>query len=148
MCCKTMGIIEFQKPNDVWCTHCAIGKGCKIYDQRPPTCQIFSCMWLAIKNMPEELKPDKCKMVFTISSEDTVTVNVDVGRPDAWKSPVAQATMKKLTSDYKVLIKLGNTLRQYMPDGRVRIIPHSRIYVHEQGYSVDLEDWFEKGDWP
>ena len=85
-CCKIMGIDELKKPPSVWCPHCEIAKGCKIYDDRPQSCQSFRCLWLNDTRLPDEMRPDKTKVVFHVEKEkERLKVNVDPDRPDAWK---------------------------------------------------------------
>jgi len=61
-CCKTHPIAEFKNPAGVWCQHCDIGKGCKIYERRPQECQDFKCDWL-FGHLAENEKPDLVKIV-------------------------------------------------------------------------------------
>lgn len=40
--------------------------GCKIYDNRPYfPCQKFSCAWLALKDIPDQWKPENCGVIMT-----------------------------------------------------------------------------------
>lgn len=64
LCCKILSVLDLEKPPMTWCEHCDIGKGCRIYDQRPESCQAFNCMWLINEWMPDEMRPDRCKIVF------------------------------------------------------------------------------------
>ena len=50
MCCRVFAISEFDKPADKWCKHCAMGKGCTIYETRPERCQTYECLWLQSQN--------------------------------------------------------------------------------------------------
>jgi hypothetical protein len=59
LCCKLPRIAEVEKPRDVWCRHCDIGRGCKIYATRPKVCRDFECWWLTHEEMPEDLRPDR-----------------------------------------------------------------------------------------
>jgi hypothetical protein len=61
-CCKTHGVIEINKMPNVWCTHCKVGKGCKIYKKRPESCQRFKCSWLSGIGDDSE-RPDKVRVV-------------------------------------------------------------------------------------
>lgn len=61
-CCKTHAVHELPKKAGVWCTHCDIGKGCKIYEGRPRGCADFQCGWL-LGMWNEEDRPDKLKIV-------------------------------------------------------------------------------------
>ena len=45
-CCRVYSIKELGKPAGTWCQHCAVGKGCKVYAERPKPCVEFTCAWL------------------------------------------------------------------------------------------------------
>lgn len=91
MCCKIMGVKELAKPAGQWCPACKIGYGCKIYTTRPESCRIFECDWLQESAYPDELRPDKCKVVITCTTDGKHPVLwVDPNYPDAWKKePIA-----------------------------------------------------------
>ncbi|MFZ2621328.1 MAG: hypothetical protein WAX85_02110 [Minisyncoccia bacterium] len=61
-CCKTHPIKALGNPAGVWCEHCNIGQGCKIYKKRPQECKDFKCDWL-LGFFTEEQRPDKIKIV-------------------------------------------------------------------------------------
>lgn len=67
LCCKLMGIDELSKPLGVWCQHAAPGCGCRIYSDRPESCRAFECAWLKEPEWPDELRPDRAGVIFTIS---------------------------------------------------------------------------------
>ena len=98
-CCKVYSIPEFNKPAGDWCQHCDVGKGCKIYDQRPPRCVEFQCFWLQAQeklNLPIEARPDKCKVVFSPTTNPYVICAITMpGRPDAWRGAEAQKIIKR-----------------------------------------------------
>src|SRR5579864_65286 len=95
-CCKFMGISgtlrgrPFKKPAHEWCEQCDIGKGCRVYADRPQACSDFQCLWLQDKLsgpnlMPDELRPDRCRVVFAPTTDETnISVHVDSYRPDDW----------------------------------------------------------------
>jgi len=41
-----LGIPELDKPKDSWCPNFAAGAGCRIYENRSPSCRNFACRWL------------------------------------------------------------------------------------------------------
>lgn len=85
LCYKTMGIADLEppKPAHQWCTHCAIGKGCKIYASRPESCQSFECLWLQ-GMVPEELRPDRSHIVFdTTTDGGKIVAHIDPLYPEA-----------------------------------------------------------------
>src|SRR5262245_60474645 len=69
LCCKVLAIDEIKKPRNEWCPHCEKSKGCKIYLERPSECRSFECLWLRIEQVPEALKPQKCKVVLSAEFE-------------------------------------------------------------------------------
>jgi hypothetical protein len=89
-CCKAFAIAELAKPAGDWCKHCTIGVGCKIYEQRPPACSDFKCLWLQSQDetvpLPEELRPDRCKVLFSpTTNERVISAITTSGMPDAWR---------------------------------------------------------------
>lgn len=90
LCCKLLEIPVLEKPEGQWCTHCAIGSGCRIYESRPAPCRDFACLWLESQKekhpLPAELRPDRCKMVLTFTQDrKDVLGYCDPASPDAWK---------------------------------------------------------------
>ena len=61
-CCKTHAIFEIGKAPGQWCPHCEIGKGCKIYGERPKECREYQCQWRTGIGGPR-FRPDKTKIV-------------------------------------------------------------------------------------
>ncbi len=63
LCCVLFTIDELNKPHDVVCPH-STKEGCTIYADRPALCKTFVCQWLDTKEMGEELRPDKCGIIY------------------------------------------------------------------------------------
>ena len=61
-CCKTHGVAELKKQGGTICPHCNIGSGCRIYEERPESCQVFRCSWLQGLGL-DEYRPDKTGVV-------------------------------------------------------------------------------------
>ena len=59
-CCKTHPVREINKPARVWCTHCDMRIGCRIYSERPYGCRTWVCQWLAgfgdVRGRPDHVK--------------------------------------------------------------------------------------------
>lgn len=92
LCCKLLDIVELAKPANQWCSHCEVGKGCRIYETRPGPCRDFECLWLESQRerrpLPPELRPDHCKMMFTFAqNRRDVLGYCDPSAPEAWKHP-------------------------------------------------------------
>ena len=112
MCCKLLGVKELTKPMNSWCTHCAVGHGCKIYDTRPRSCQEFECLYLQHKNKdpltPVVLRPDKSKVVIweldSTRGDRVIKANVDPGHPMAWQDdPVHKLLVWFAKNGYTVM---------------------------------------------
>jgi len=96
LCCKTLGIAELGKPQGQWCPHCAIGRGCKIYADRPPSCREFNCLYLTEASLGEGWKPSRSKIVLVAESDSNrLTAHVDAQRPDAWQKEPFYAQLKE-----------------------------------------------------
>jgi len=72
-CCKLLNIPETDSKPGEYCKHCYPGFACRIYNERPESCKIFECAWKQMENAGEELRPDKCGVLFEKWS-DTVMV--------------------------------------------------------------------------
>jgi hypothetical protein len=97
MCCKLPGIDAVEKPEGVWCRHCAPGRGgCLIYEQRPVSCRTFYCDWISDAALGDEWRPLNCKMiVHTERSADRLAVHVDPNYPGAWRREPYYGQLKR-----------------------------------------------------
>jgi hypothetical protein len=87
-CCKIPAVDALQKPGGVYCSHCAIGRGCKIYPERPDECRKFMCGWLINPHLGADLKPDKCHVVLVwMEANRMLFADCDPDHPDAWRAP-------------------------------------------------------------
>lgn len=94
LCCKIMGVPELDKLPGEWCKHADMKRGCLIYEDRPPACVDFECLWLQAQTRPEtnmmklsELRPDKCKgVVVTTEKSQGIVVKMDPHRPNGHKT--------------------------------------------------------------
>ena len=101
MCCKVLRIEELVKPPGVWCRHAVTGKGCGIYESRPPVCQSFYCQWMLDSSLGPEWKPEKAKFVMFLDrkNQEVFNINVDPAFPDAWRRPPYLARIKQWVAD-------------------------------------------------
>lgn len=64
MCCKFPKIVETKSKAGEYCKYCEPKVGCKIYSERPESCKIFECAWKQMEHAGEELRPDRCNVLF------------------------------------------------------------------------------------
>lgn len=122
-CCRVYAIPALDKPAGKWCQHCAIGNGCRIYEERPALCVDFKCLWLQSQSredkrerLPDELRPDRCKVVFSPSTNPDIMAAITMpGAPLAWqREPVRGLIETMVTNDYRVVVGPPASTRKIM----------------------------------
>jgi hypothetical protein len=118
LCCKLVPVRSIEKPRDTWCSHCDPSRGCKIYDDRPLDCKLWSCLWLIDGDAAERLQPKRYHCVFDVMI-DFIGVNgvdnpvaqlwVDPAYPLAYRDPAVHAEIERLGRTYQVptLVRLN-----------------------------------------
>ena len=74
LCCYLLPVPGRSKRVCQDCRDCEKGVGCKDYDNRPPECVGFECMWRADELCAEDLRPDRIGVLF-----DKVTDTIVLG---------------------------------------------------------------------
>lgn len=102
-----MEVKELNKPKDVWCQKCAVGKGCKIYTTRPKGCADFQCLWLS-SGWPADMRPDRTKVMFIATNDQhIVSAVVHPKYLDAWKVGRVARFIERLRTKLHVVIVRG-----------------------------------------
>ena len=154
LCCKIMAVPEYNKPRNQWCGKCDIGRGCKIYADRPQSCRDFRCIYLLDASFAEHWKPSRSHMVLTRYQAKRLCVQVDPDYPNAWRQEPFYSDLKawsRLAAHYGTIVAVyvGDDLTIVLPDrdealGRVgtdkqmRLVRRSRSQALE--YDVELLD--------
>lgn len=120
LCCRLVGTHELSKPPNVWCQHCEIGVGCKIHETRPQGCRDFECLFYQNPQMPEELRPSNCKVVFEVFKPNIILALVDPNRPDAWREKEIEKVIRTLAASGKAVIVTDNKRAPvfFLPESR------------------------------
>ncbi len=158
MCCKLLSIGAIQKPRLQWCTHCDVGKGCSIYDQRPQECRTFYCGYLLDSAIEDFWMPAKSKMVLTFeSATNQLLIHVDPSRKGAWRqepyhSRIRQWAAVSLKKRGHVIVWQGDDWIAILPDREVNLGPvdPSQVLITTEtpgpsGVAYDIRV-VEKGD--
>jgi hypothetical protein len=82
-CCYAFPIEQLNKPPNTQCKHC--NNGCEIHDTKPDECSGFNCAYVQSKSNDENLRPDKCGIIFEKYSDNIFlgTVRTDMDVSDA-----------------------------------------------------------------
>jgi hypothetical protein len=75
----------------------------------------FQCGWLLAPYMCEELKPERCHVVFCqpYDNTDTIVVNCDPRAPDAWRTPHVMEMLYPLARVFPQRIVLVQVENRY-----------------------------------
>lgn len=107
-----------------WCQHCDIGKGCKIYEQRPVECRDFTCGWLnnAGKLFGEHWFPVKSHLIVSFLKDypvmyiQTTQRHKNVWRKKPFLDEIIQIAKKK---PFYVIIRDGENGWWVKNDGSI-----------------------------
>lgn len=62
LCCELLPIKWLDKPANTPCINCVAG--CLIHNTKDPECDGFECAWLQSGVDNDDLRPDKCGVIF------------------------------------------------------------------------------------
>lgn len=122
LCCKVLGIPEFESPPGAWCRHVVQGRGCAIHPDRPGPCRTFFCHWLENGNLGPEWKPERAKFVlYTEMGGRRLVVASDPAAPAAWRRAPYYAQFKRwaalgAASNRQILVFSGKRATAVLPD--------------------------------
>jgi hypothetical protein len=147
MCCKLPGVAALNKPPLQLCTHCKVGVGCRIYDQRPDECAEFFCAYMVNAKLSEAWKPSDCKMMISFEAPaKRVLVHVDPARSDAWRkepffSQIKAMAAQALRQQGHLIVWQGRDAIAVLPGSEVNLGPvkDETIMVTEKRSPLGVE---------
>ncbi len=106
-CCTVVGVEELAKPMRQPCQY-ECEAGCGIYEQRPGSCQTYSCMWLnGTLAGDTRRRPDVLGMIFDLR-ENNLGINI-ICAWEVWEGaaeqPAVQFLMAKMSLMVAVLLR-------------------------------------------
>lgn len=129
LCCKVLAIGELEKPQNQWCVHCDVGKGCNIYESRPRECSGFFCGYLNWPMAEAHWFPASSKMVIVSELEgQRIAIHVDPSRPSAWReepfySDIKEWAVHAAPDMVQVVVCIKNRAIVVLPDEDVDLGP-------------------------
>lgn len=70
VCCRVLEIKTLAKPAGTLCEH-NTGSACGIYEDRPAACAKWHCLWRKVEALPDELRPDRLGVMFSLETAPT-----------------------------------------------------------------------------
>jgi hypothetical protein len=140
LCCSLLGIVELKKPVFTICKHCVIGKGCKIYEVRPPTCAAFLCSYRTSAALPEYWNPKVCGMVVhreVNGKTDIISIICSNSAKHRWKQEPYWSDIKRMAAAYH--IQYGGLVRIIRKGESVLIINPKTFETHPAGHLKGME---------
>ena len=152
LCCKVYDVAAVDSPAGVWCRHCKPGRGCGIWETRPPgQCRSFDCLWLTQGWLGPEWKPERAKFVITLEPASRfMLVQVDPGAPRAWRTEPYYSQLRRwavaaVPEHRLVIVFLNRSATVVLPERDLElgiVGPHDRILVRPrqtaQGLLLDV----------
>ena len=78
LCCKLLETHDIPSRIGEYCNHCE--SGCKIHDKRPEECRTYQCMWSQMEKVSDDLRPDKCGIIFDRISDEVIAARIEAGK--------------------------------------------------------------------
>jgi len=129
LCCKLTAIPEFNKPDNTWCEHCEVGKGCRIYEHRPQMCRAFFCGYIVNPMLDEQWNPAAAHF-FLRAVGDCLIIQVDPQRPDAWKREPYHSALR---NHARVIYPQGNLIFVKIGNRTIFMLPYEDVDLGHDG---------------
>ena len=113
LCCKLLETHDVASEIGVYCHHCT-NIGCGIHKDRPKECRNYQCMWSQMDTVGNELRPDKCGIIFDKISDEVITARLDDDRKI--KDLVMGQINSFINEGFSVLIFRGREKKFFMND--------------------------------
>ena len=97
LCCLLLPIPEVNSNPNELCSHC--NDGCNIYETRPQSCRDFKCDWLLTPEMGEDLRPDRCNVIFEKIDNQSTLALTHFNHINSYKFQNVDNYIKKLNNN-------------------------------------------------
>jgi hypothetical protein len=126
LCCKLAKVDELDKPEGVWCRHCAPGRGgCTIYETRPPVCRNYFCSWILDSRLGPEWYPLTSKMILSMENAGSrLCVRVEPSHADVWRREPYYSQLKQWS---RVAVEARQQIIVYVKKRVIAILPDKDV---------------------
>lgn len=120
LCCELLEVAVLHKAANTQCLHCVRGTGCSIWENRPAVCRQYFCLWAVSNKLPENLRPDKCGVVFEpLRDRPIMLALTSPERPDAWRGAHTMHLIEMLLQSGTAVIATDGTDKNVLlPEGQ------------------------------
>jgi Fe-S-cluster containining protein len=137
LCCTLCAVPELKKPARTDCIHILPNTpeaGCSIYENRPQSCRVYSCVYITTQEtedpLPPYCRPDKLHIV--VSAPESLpfwVVHLDPQYPNALENPAANALLRSISAFAPIMV-LGTDNVFWVPkDGEPLDLETLRRYL-------------------
>jgi len=140
LCCLVLPVPWMNNKAGEWCKHCNIGVGCKLWDNGiTDDCAKFQCIYNEVTNLPIELRPDKCKVIFENVGDNIILGTMHPEYREAYKKRI-------IRNQVEILLKKGRSVvfNSFTADKAI-IFPTKRRQMSEIWSTLQTK-WKEKND--
>ena len=78
--CKLLETHGVPSKIEEYCTYCSLSERCSIYSTRSEECRTYQCMWSQMDHVGNELRPDKCNIIFDRIASDIICARLEEGK--------------------------------------------------------------------
>lgn len=129
----------FDKPAMTRCPH-QCSAGCRIYEDRPDSCRLWSCAWLEMPEAEDLPRPDRCHYVVDplpdvvrVTDDETgrvflqpcVQVWIDPDYPDCHREPRLRAYLDKMARDHGMIAVIRGGAEKNRKGQGLSLVPPS-----------------------
>lgn len=100
LCCKVLGVDELAKPMGAGRDNVEPSVGGGLHGTRRQPCRDFHCLWLISPTLPDQVRPDRCKVVITLEEGGAhVIARADPDDPEAWRREPIHGQLRRWAAD-------------------------------------------------
>jgi hypothetical protein len=115
-----------ESPAGKYCGECSIGVGCKIWDNVPKKCKEFSCAYNQVDDVPIDLRPDNCHIIFEKIGDNIFFGTQD---PEHEITEFGNGQIRSFVNQgYSVVINKGGNIFYMIAEGHSLDIIKDEIY--------------------